>query len=200
VRVRVVDGADQPVTSGFVRLREGEFPRRTFEGSADAANQGVLTFDQVFEGPVSAEVSDVFARGGRAASVLPGPGATVEIKVRLTVTGTVRGHLFMPDGTTPIPFAEVRLLTGGRVVGRATTAGTGDVGAFEFAYVPAGPVRLEAQDPLTARMGIAASTLESEGQQLVLDVHYVNETDHVVTGGAAVELPLSGSDVRVRSR
>ena len=38
-----------------------------------------------------------------------------------------------------------------------------DIGAFSFDYVPLGNVRLEAQDPLTARNGLAAGTLTVEG-------------------------------------
>ncbi len=169
VRVRVVDGADHPVQTAFVRLRETGFPGGVFEGVLDASNLGVVTFPGVFEGPVSAEVSDALARGGRAASTLPKPGDTIEIKVVVSTTGRVVGHFLMPDGT-PIPFAAISLVAGGRTIGQITTTGSGDVGAFAFDYVPAGPVQITAQDPATARTGIAGGTIETEGQLLTLDV------------------------------
>ena len=103
--VRVVDAADQPVDSAFVRLRETRFPGREFEGAASESNQGVVRFDNVFEGPVSAEASDVYARGGRGASVLSGPGATLELKVRLSMTGRVSGTFVQADGVTPAAVA-----------------------------------------------------------------------------------------------
>ncbi len=171
VRVRVVDGADRPVLNALVRLEETEYPGRRFEAVVEPANQGVVTFPAVFEGPLSVSAQDAFARGGRVSSVLPGPGETVEIKVRLTVTGRVAGHFVMPGPErTPIPLGVVRLLAGGRELGRITTQSAGDVGGFAFDYVPAGPVKLEAQDPLTARTGESAGAIDEEGQLLQLDV------------------------------
>ena len=134
------------------------------------SNQGTVTFDQVFEGPFSVAVSDIFGRGGRGSSVLPGPGATVNVVVQLTSTGTVQGHFLMPDKTTPIPFGIVRLIAGGRQLGQVTTDGSSDPGSFSFTFVPAGPVTLEAQDPVTARTGIAAGSIDSNCKTLTLDL------------------------------
>lgn len=170
VNVRVVDGADQPVASARVKIAELDFPNRTYEGVVDPSSLGVATFDGIFEGRVSAEASDVFARGGRSTSVLARAGDTLEMKVTLTTTGKVRGHFLRPDGTTAIPFGNIRLLSNGRLVAQTTTLGSGDVGSFSFDYVPAGSVRIEAVDPLTARSGIAAGTIATEGETLTLDV------------------------------
>ncbi|PYQ56391.1 MAG: hypothetical protein DMF58_20885, partial [Acidobacteria bacterium] len=171
VNVNVVNGAGQPVTtSAFVRLEESEYPNRTYEAALEAANNGVATFTNVFEGPLTATASDAFARGGRASSVLSGPGATLGMTVAMTTTGTVKGHFFQTDGVTPIPFGAVRLVINGTTTGQATTNATDDVGAFSFSYVPAGPVRLEAQDPQTARSGIAAGSVTTEGETVTLDI------------------------------
>jgi PA14 domain-containing protein/chitobiase/beta-hexosaminidase-like protein/Big-like domain-containing protein/carboxypeptidase family protein len=170
VRVRVVNALDEPVTTAFVRLRETDFPNGAYERAIEASNEGVATFESVFEGPFNVEVSDPLGRGGRFSSVLPHAGDTVEVKVRMTVTGTVQGRFLMPDGITPIPFGSVTLIAGGRVVGQATTRGTDPVGSFSFAYVPAGDLRVEAQDPLTARAGVAVGRLENEGDVVPLDV------------------------------
>ncbi|HEY3052598.1 MAG TPA: carboxypeptidase regulatory-like domain-containing protein [Thermoanaerobaculia bacterium] len=171
VNVKVVNGAGQPVTtSAFVRLEESEYPNRTYEAALEAANNGIATFTNVFEGPLTATASDAFARGGRASSVLASPGATLDMTVAMTTTGTVKGHFYKTDGVTPIPFGGVRLVINGTTVGQATTNGTDDVGAFTFTYVPAGPVRLEAQDPQTARSGVAAGSVTSEGEVVTLDI------------------------------
>src|SRR5262249_34722530 len=130
VRVRVVDGADQPVSDAFVRLSETDFPNRTFEGAADASNQGLVTFENVSEGPIGVDVRDVFARGGGASAYLPSPGAAIDVKVRLTSTGRVKGHFYQRDRVTPVPFGTVRLLSVAGVLGQTTTQGFGDVGAF----------------------------------------------------------------------
>jgi hypothetical protein len=171
VIVHVVDAADVPVDNAFVRLQETSFPGGTFEGAIDAAHLGVVTFDNVFEGALSAEASDVFARGGRASDVLSGPGATLDLKVRLSMTGRVTGIFVAPDGTTPIPFGALTLTASGRAIGQSTTQGSGtDVGRFAFDYVPAGPVRVDAQDPATARTGSATGTIGSQGQVVDLRI------------------------------
>jgi hypothetical protein len=171
VLVRVVDANDAPVSNAFVRLRETSFPNRDFEGSADSANQGVVRFDNVFEGPISTEVSDVFGRGGRAAGTLTGPGATLEVKVRLSITGAVSGVFLAADGSTPVPFGQITLVSNGRVLGQTTTGGASEqLGKFRFDNVPAGPVRVEAQDPATARTGFAVGTITSQDQVVQLTV------------------------------
>ena len=72
VHVRVVNGADEPVDQAFVRLTETDFPRGVFEGAVEPATEGVITFDNVFEGPFSIEAHDAFGRdGGRVPSELP---------------------------------------------------------------------------------------------------------------------------------
>ena len=45
---------------------------------------------------------------------MPRAGEVVDIKVRLTSTGTVRGRFLMPDGLTAIPYGVVKLTAGGR--------------------------------------------------------------------------------------
>jgi hypothetical protein len=170
VRARVVDGADQPVHDAAVRLTETEFPRRVQEGAAEAANQGVVAFENVFEGPVSVEASDAFGRGGRASAVVPRSGSVVEVKVRLTTTGRVTGRFVMRDRTTPIPFGVVKLIAGGRAIGQTTSLGSGEVGSFSFDHVPAGPVRVEAQDPVTARTGVAVGSIVAQDELVYMDV------------------------------
>ena len=199
VTVTVVDGAGSPVTSAFVRVRETEYPNRVYEGSIDASNQGVATFPNVFEGPLSVEASDSFGRGGRTSAVLPRPGGTtISVQVSLTVTGTVQGHFYMPDGATVIPFGVVSLTAGGRTIGQVTTAGSGDVGSFSFSFVPAGPVRLDAQDPLTGRTGLAVGTVDSQDQVVTLNV--LAQALGTVTGSVTQnEQPVASVKVVVAS-
>ena len=180
VTVQVVDGSNLPVDSAYVKLAESTFPNSVQEDALQVANLGSVTFQQVFEGPFSVTVSDLFGRGGRASSVLPGDGAIINVVVQLTSTGTVDGHFLQPDKATPIPFGNVKLFANGVQVGQITTDGSTDPGSFSFTFVPAGPVRLEAQDPVTARVGIAAGTIDHDGQILPLDV--VAEGLGTVTG------------------
>lgn len=170
VVVTVVDGSDQPVSAASVKLQETEFPSNSYEGTIQPTNQGIAEFDNVFQGPISVEASDALGRGGRISAVLPNAGDTINVKVQLSSTGTVQGHFFMPDHTTPIAYGIVQLTASGRVIGQTTTLGIGDVGSFSFDFVPVGPVQLNAQDPVTARTGIAAGTIDSDQQVVTLDV------------------------------
>ncbi|HET8775704.1 MAG TPA: carboxypeptidase regulatory-like domain-containing protein [Thermoanaerobaculia bacterium] len=202
VRVTVVDGAGQPVQNAFVRLAETSYPNRSYESVVAPSNLGVAIFNNVYEGPVSAEASDAFARGGRVSSVLPRPGDVIELKVAMTTTGKVRGRFLRPDGTTPIPFGIVKLIAGNRVIGQTATLGSGpstdSIGSFSFDYVPAGPVRLEAQDPLTARTGFAVGTIATEGETLSLDVlaQGLGSVQGLITSNGA---PQPGAHVEVDS-
>jgi len=198
VRVIVVDGANQPVTTGYVRLHETEFPSRGYESAVATGEPGVATIEGVYEGPFSVEASDVFARGGRASGTMPRAGQIVDIKVRLTSTGTVRGHFLMPDGLTTIPYGVVKLTANGRAIGQVTTAGSGDVGRFSFDYVPSGQARLNAEDPLTGRTGVAVGEIENEGQILDLDVQAqaLGTVEGVVTSNGG---PQAAASVEVVS-
>ena len=198
VIVRVVNGAGQPVTNAFVRLEETQYPNHVYEAALQASNGGVATFDNVFEGPVTVRASDAFARGGRASSTLAGPGATLEMTVSLTTTGTVRGHFLRAGSTTPIPFGSVKLIANGATIGQTTTAGVDDVGSFSFSYVPAGSFRLEAQDPQTARSGIAVGTIATEGETVTVDVvaQGIGRVQGLVTSNG---LAQPGAIVRITS-
>ena len=171
VRVKVEDALGAAVDRAFVTLREQDFPQRRFDRSIEPTLLGVATFPDVFEGPFSVEVRDLVGRGGRGSGAVPAPDAGVDVTVRLNPTGTVRGLFVMPDRTTKIPYALVTLLVNGRAVGQTTTPGSGELlGQFSFDFVPAGPVRIEAEDPLTLRTGFAVDTLEAGDTPLELTV------------------------------
>ncbi len=216
VAVRVVDGLGQAVPSAQVRLQESGFPRKLYTRALEPAHQGTVSFDAVYEGSFSVEVKDPVGRGGRATGVVTGPGQRAEVTVVLSSTGCVYGRFRMPDGSTPIPYGVVRLLGGAfqQEIGLVTAEGPGPAaGSFAFDFVPFGNVRIEAQDPLTARRGVAAGQVDVEAhlgdpapQCLQLDV--LAEALGSVTGmvrsngapqpGLEVQV-ASGSHYRVRT-
>ncbi|MBX7183681.1 MAG: carboxypeptidase regulatory-like domain-containing protein, partial [Vicinamibacteria bacterium] len=202
VRVRVETANAEAVTNAYVTLREAAYPRRVFEGVLDASSQGRVDFPGVFEGQVSIEVRDPLGRnGGRNALTIPTGTALVETTVRVTTTGTVRGRFLHPVGDdSPIPYGSVRLLVGGRLIGQVTTSATDPVGGYEFGYVPAGAFRLEGLDPLTGRTGLAAGTIDAEGEIVQVDMRAqaIGTVTGFVTengsprGGSRVELTSGG--------
>lgn len=198
VNVTVVDGAGVPETSAYVTLNEVNYPNASFNGSLSASNQGMIPFPGVFAGPFSVQVIDPQGRAGRASGVLPQNTSSVNIQVQTTTTGTVEGIFYMPDGVTPIPNGTINLTAGGRVIGQATTLSTGNVGYYEFDYVPAGSVQLNAQDPLSGRTGIAAGSLNTENQVLTLNV--IAEGLETIQGAVTSDgLPQPGANVTLTS-
>ena len=66
-----------------VRVRESDFPYRTYEGTIDGPDDQPLVMPAVFEGAFSVNVSDNLARGGRASASVPPRGQAVDVKVQL---------------------------------------------------------------------------------------------------------------------
>jgi hypothetical protein len=188
VRVEVVDGAGLPVESALIRLNETDFPKEGFDGVLSLEDEGVLDFHGVFEGNLNVVVSDGFGRGGRAAATLPPGTDSIDVRVQITTTGTVRGRFLHTDGSA-IPNGVVSLIATGGLIGRTATPVSGEIGSFSFDYVPAGPISVSAQDPTTARTGYASGVLETEEQILTLDVTEGNigTVEGVVTGNGELQ-------------
>ncbi|MBN2370855.1 MAG: Ig-like domain-containing protein, partial [Vicinamibacteria bacterium] len=200
VRVTVVDGDGALVENAVVQVRisENEFPYRSYEGTINSGADQPLAFPEVFEGGFSVDASDNFGRGGRASATVPPDGRTVDVKVKLTTTGNVDGRFLWSDGVTPLPMGVVRLSSGGLVIGQKATASEGEIGSYAFDYVPAGPVRLDAEDARSGRTGVANGALESEGQVLNLDVvaYAVGRVEGDVTLNGS---PAPGTEVTLKS-
>jgi len=200
VRVSVVDGAGLAVENAVVHvtLTESDYPHRKYEGTIDGPGDQPLEFPAVFEGDFSVNVSDNFARGGRASGTVPPHGLPVDVSVQLTSTGRVAGRFLWADRTTPLPFGTVRLFAGGRLIGQQTTLGEGQIGSFDFDFVPAGNISLNAEDPKSGRTGTASGSLTAEGQLLSLDVvaYAVGRVEGHVTLN---DQPAAGAEVKLRS-
>ena len=196
VRVKVVDALGAAVDRAFVTLREQQYPQRRHDRSIEPTLLGVATFEDVFEGPFSVEVRDLVGRGGRGSGAVPAPDSSVDVSVSLNPTGSVKGTFLMPDRETRIPYALVTLLVNGRAVGQTTTPGTGpQIGEFSFDFVPAGPVRVEAEDPLTLRTGFAVGVLEAESVT-PLDLTVIAKGLGTVKGQVFARLAGGGEELR----
>jgi hypothetical protein len=196
VRVTVADADGVAAGQAYVRVTELEFPNRVHERAVEPPHQGVIEIERVFQGPISVEASDAFGRGGRSSGEIPAPDATVDVKVTLSVTGTVNGHFVLPDAEeTPIRSGVVKLFADNRAIGQITTQ---DDGFFEFTYVPAGAFRLEAIDPRTARTGGFTGTITTNGQ--IVEAKIVAQPLGTVTGTVFQgPTPQPGALVEVRS-
>ena len=201
VEVTVLDGAGSPVDEAFVELRGSEFPFDEAAGAITLGDGGVIRFDNITEGNFTVTASDTLGRGGRANGMLGADGVTAEVTVSLTVTGTVRGTVLTSDGSEQIPNAEVRLRQGttGRLLGSTTSSSAPDsLGRFEFSFVPAGTVLATATDPITGRIGEASGKIETEGEEIDLEIRMLGlgSVSGVVTSNGD---PVPGASVNLTS-
>jgi protocatechuate 3,4-dioxygenase beta subunit len=198
VNVTVVDGAGNPVTSAFATLTETGYPNGSFNGPINAANQGVASFPNVYDGSFSIQVTDSLGRAGLGSGTLPQNVPSVNVQVQLATTGVVQGYFYLPDGATGIPNAVVQLTQSGSITAETITQGTGNVGAFTFNYVPAGPFTLSSLDPATGRTGTATGSITSQGQTLNLNIvaQGLTTVTGLVTENAS---PQPGATVTIQS-
>lgn len=203
LRVKVVDGAGNPVQDAQLSAGGGEYPNAQRYIDLTPAMGGVFEFGDLPEGPyaVSATRNGL---AGRASADVPA-GTSVEVTVQLQASGTVKGRAFMPDGTTPIGLADVELRLGGRQVGFSVTSDSDDDrGSFSFLNVPVGDFQLDVFDNRTGRVGRATGQLSAQGQVVEVDVKLLPVgavTGRVTANGqgvdhALVEIYASGSGIR----
>ena len=201
VTVTVLDGAGAPIENAFVELKEPSFPFFETAGAVLSHDEGVIRFDGVPEGTFSVTASDDEGRGGRARGDVPGDGAHVDVTVHMTVTGTVTGIYTTPDGSEPIPNAEVMLRQGnGRFLGSTVTSSQPEsLGRFSFDFVPAGDVLVTAMDPVTGRIGEASGVVEVQDEVIELEIRQLGLgaiSGTVTSGGATV----ASANVRLTSK
>ncbi|HJQ33117.1 MAG TPA: LamG-like jellyroll fold domain-containing protein [Pyrinomonadaceae bacterium] len=206
LKVKVVDGAGQPVSGGTVTLDGSQYPNqhRFAELTADAA--GVVEFSNLPEGPYAVAASNQ-GLGGRAAVNVP-LGSSVETTIQLLASGTVEGRVLMPGGSTPVGLADVQLTAGGRVIGFSVTSDAeADAGHFQFLNVPAGDFTLDVFDNRTGRVGRSFGRITTQGETATVNVELLvvgTVTGRVTANGqpvdhALVEIYSDGSGLRSTS-
>ena len=165
VEVRGVNGV---VPNAQVRVRAGGFPNEEREGTTGPTGQIVFAGgDSFFEGPFSVTAFDPASAVSGFTSGTIVRDAQVEIAVQLpNEAGVVGGRFLNTAGTQPIPNAQIRLASSGGDAFATTLAD----GSFHFEGVRLGAVTIEGFDPVTARRGRAAGTLNAHGQTLSIDV------------------------------
>lgn len=168
LRVQVLDGAGQPATGGSVTIDGTSYPNVHRFTTVPVESNGQIVFNNLPEGSYAVAAAR-FGLGGRAnANVVI--NSTVDVSVQLQATGTVEGHIYLPDGTTAISLADVQLRVGGRSIGFTVTSEEPDTGKFSFVNVPTGDFTLDAFDNHTGRVGRAAGTVSTQGETVVVNV------------------------------
>jgi protocatechuate 3,4-dioxygenase beta subunit len=203
LKVKVVNGAGQPVTSGSVTLDGSKFPNQSRFAELTPDGAGIIEFTNLPEGPYAVAASD-HGLGGRVSVNVP-LGASVETTIQLQASGTVEGRVLMPDGATPVGLADVELRVAGRSVGFAVTSDDeGERGKFKFLSVPSGGFTLDVFDNRTGRVGRSGGRIDTQGETATVDVTLVPVgavSGRVTSNGqpvdhALVQIYADGSGVR----
>ena len=172
VIVQVVDADGiTPVPSASVNLSMSTYPFDKASGNISPSDNGQITFNNITEGSFSVSVRDSYGFGGRIQGVIPADNQTVTVRIRIAPSGEVKGKFLSPDGAAPIPNAQIKLVSGGSVIGFDTTSTEqATLGEYSFKNVPLGSITVEGYDPATGRYGKASGRLISDNQILTLDV------------------------------
>ncbi|MDT7780154.1 MAG: large repetitive protein [Acidobacteriota bacterium] len=203
LRVHVIDGAGNPATGGSVTLDGSAYPNNHRFAQLTPTDGGVVEFDNLAEGPYGISATQR-GLGGRASANVP-IGSTVEVTIQLQASGTVKGKVFMPGGTTPIGLADVELHLNGRSVGFNVTSDTDeDRGSFIFLNVPVGDFTLDVFDNRTGRVGRSAGKLSAQDETATVNVELLpvgTVTGRVTANGqpvdhALVQMSADGSGLR----
>jgi hypothetical protein len=184
----------EPVAGATVAVDRGSFPRERLAGTTDGAGQ--LHLVNITEGAFSVTIQEpVTGLTGRSASTIV-RDADVTVPVVLGASGRVTGRFLAADGMTTIPFAQISL-TVGSVRAFATTAADG---TFELRSIPIGRFSIEANDPLSGRLGRASDELRFEGH--MVDVTVLQVPRGIVTGvvvHADGTTPVQAANVQLES-
>ncbi|MFN0124808.1 MAG: carboxypeptidase regulatory-like domain-containing protein, partial [Blastocatellia bacterium] len=190
LRLRVLDGAGNPVNTGGADITGAAYPniKRVVELTAG----GVVQFDNLPEGEYAVCAASGGFSGRNSMTVVR--GAVGEVTIRLQASGSIAGRVLMPDGTTPVGLADVRLIQNGRTFGFVVSNDfEGQIGAFRFDNVPTGEFTVEAFDNRSGRTGRGAGRINTQGETANVDVTLVpvgNVLGRVTANGAPVDHAL----------
>ncbi|MBI5103053.1 MAG: carboxypeptidase regulatory-like domain-containing protein [Nitrospirae bacterium] len=175
VKVHVINGSGDPVPNSRVQINSGSpiayllngFPKLTTNASGEAV------FTNIPEGNFSVTAQDPFTlTGGRSGGIIPEDLTEVSVTVVVSASGDVKGTVYIPEGTGTVPYAQVKLLMGGRPPFYTTTDSDG---AYLFDYVPLGAFKLEVFHPGTGRWGRAAGAVNFDTEEVEVDVRLIGQ-------------------------
>lgn len=116
-------------------------------------------------------VSALFASGSSSRVVMSAQNEGIQATtvLQLGPRGTLSGHVYRADGTTPVANAQVTVLRNQprEVVG---TVNTDASGAFSLADVNAGQFSLSVIDPASGDMGRGNTSLQTDGESVQADI------------------------------
>jgi hypothetical protein len=204
----VKNGSGDVVPNAKVTLKNLGFPNETFDPYTTVSD-GRFTFYQVSEGPFSLSVTgSTDWSGGTARGEVPGHQVEVEVDVYVTMIphGTISGRVLSPDLSTEMTGTEV-VLTHSSFLGSDGSWQTigyfyvTEEGGFRFEDIPEGSFKLEVLHPASGRKGKAYGSLDTEGEDVVIDIPL--EGRGTVTGtffDGSQTNPIANASIKIKSK
>jgi len=208
VSVTVKNQSEVVIPNAKVTLKNLGFPNETI-GPKECDSEGRFTFYQVSEGPFSLSVkgsTDWY--GGTARGEVPAHNSEVEVDVYVTMIphGTVSGRVLSPDLSTEMIDTEV-VLTHSSFLGSDGSWQTigyfyvTEEGGFRFEDIPEGSFKLEVVQPTSGRKGKAYGSLDTQGENVVIDIPL--EGRGTVTGtffDGSQTNPIANASIKIKSK
>jgi hypothetical protein len=167
---------------------------------ATTDTNGAFALEGVFGGFTADAFDPVTARRGRVTGTIATNQQDVVADIIAVAEGTVSGVVRFSNDSRPAAAADVTLVVNS-VFGAQLVTSTGIDGSFTFPGVSAGPVTVQARDPLTGINGSATTSIQNEGDSESVDISLQVPQRGVVQGTVlrADGTPAIGAQVSVSS-
>lgn len=169
VHVTALNSSGGPLQSVRIYLTQ---PQRgeIFEGLTDATGQ--LTAPGVLQGPFTVEARDnnTFQFLGSASGVVNATddGQTISVTINPPTQGNIQGTVFASDGTTPVPFQSVAILSGPNGF-QLTATSTDQNGFYQINNVTVGST-FTVQSQVGNSIGQATGQITTSGATATVNV------------------------------
>lgn len=204
-----VSGAEVPVTitflgkgtiSGVVRDASGggvsgltiSMNNSHLFGSDSATTassaEGAFTFTGVTVGSFSLSTKDsVSGYGSSTSGTISADGQTINATLTLSAYGSVEGHVYRYDGTTPAAGVTVR------AAGLTTT--TSEQGYYRFEVLPLGYQSISVDDPEARAKAQATAQIQSHEQNVTTNLNLSGTASVAVTVLDSSQNPVNGARI-----
>ncbi len=156
--------------------------------TATSGQQGTATISNVLAGTELVSATDPVTNLAGSTSATLTPGGTQSVTVMLQASGTISGHVYEPDGSTPAAGAIVTIYgTGQLAYLYSAVATTKSDGSYQFTGVPLGVLGMVVQDSNSVLRAKTASIVLSSNGQIVTQ-------DETFTGIGTVQGTVTNPD------
>lgn len=184
----VFDGANTPVAGASVGIRS----LSVFGGTQDGATgpDGSFSFENVFIGGFNLTAIDaVTGMAASASGSIDSNGQAKTVDLTLHSWGSIEGHVYRNDGTTPVAGALVSVGT------KSVTADTN--GYYRFDVLRLGSYNVRAYESATSGGGERSVTLTVQGEIKVQDIVFNPQGSAAITVVDSFGSIVSGASVNV---